>query len=258
MRKIVVSIALLLTSLLVVVPLSATEYEVVEGDSLWEIAQEYDTTVAKLKEMNDLESDLIVPKQTLQIDKEITYQVQSGDTLSEIALEYGVTVDDIKEWNQLSTNLILVGEELTIKGVTEKDKEDDSSKKQEETKQETEATPVASEPNVEQTSTKENNAESEEKTITMEATAYTAQCDGCSGTTATGINLLENRNMKVIAVDPNVIPLGTRVHVEGYGEAIAADTGGAINGNRIDVHVPTKDEAYSWGRRQVKVTILES
>lgn len=92
---------------------------------------------------------------------------------------------------------------------------------------------------------------------TMTATAYTANCAGCSGITRTGINLNNNRHMKVIAVDPNVIPLGTRVHVEGYGEAIAGDTGGAIKGNKIDVHVPTTTEAYSWGRRKVKVTILD-
>jgi len=63
---------------------------------------------------------------------------------------------------------------------------------------------------------------------------------------------------KVIAVDPNVIPLGSRVWVEGYGEAIAADTGGAIKGNIIDVLVAS--EAYAadnWGRRTVKVKILD-
>ncbi len=95
------------------------------------------------------------------------------------------------------------------------------------------------------------------KTITVTATAYTAGCNGCSGITATGINLNNNRNAKVIAVDPNVIPLGTRVHVEGYGNAIAGDTGGAIVGNKIDVHVPTKSEAFAWGRRTVKVTFLD-
>ena len=47
----------------------------------------------------------------------------------------------------------------------------------------------------------------------------------------------------MIAVDPNVIPLGSKVYVEGYGEAIAADTGGAIKGNKIDVHVPSKSQA---------------
>ncbi|WP_285890444.1 peptidoglycan-binding protein [Halalkalibacter oceani] len=91
----------------------------------------------------------------------------------------------------------------------------------------------------------------------MEATAYTADCQGCSGMTATGINLHENRQQKVIAVDPDVIPLGTRVYVEGYGEAIAGDTGGAIKGNKIDLHVPTKEEALSFGRRTVTVTIIE-
>ncbi|WP_216831186.1 G5 and 3D domain-containing protein [Alkalihalobacterium elongatum] len=95
------------------------------------------------------------------------------------------------------------------------------------------------------------------KTMTVTATAYTANCNGCSGITATGINLKNNRNMKVIAVDPNVIPLGSRVHVEGYGTAIAGDTGGAIRGNKIDVHVPTKNEAYRWGNRTVKITILD-
>ncbi len=95
------------------------------------------------------------------------------------------------------------------------------------------------------------------RSFTVTATAYTASCAGCSGITATGINLNNNRNMKVIAVDPNVIPLGSRVYVEGYGNAIAGDTGGAINGHKIDVHVPSTAEARRWGRKQVKITILD-
>ncbi|MEC2073549.1 ubiquitin-like domain-containing protein [Alkalihalophilus marmarensis] len=95
------------------------------------------------------------------------------------------------------------------------------------------------------------------RTMTVTATAYTASCSGCSGVTATGINLNNNRNMKVIAVDPSVIPLGSRVHVEGYGTAVAGDTGGAIKGNKIDVHVPTKEDARRWGRKSVKITILD-
>ncbi|MFB4214135.1 ubiquitin-like domain-containing protein [Shouchella sp. JSM 1781072] len=108
-----------------------------------------------------------------------------------------------------------------------------------------------------QTSTSKNEEKSESKTIQMTATAYSAECDGCSGVTATGINLLNDRNMKVVAVDPSVIPLGSKVHVEGYGEAIAGDTGGAINGNKIDLHVPTRDQAMSYGRKTVNVTILD-
>lgn len=101
------------------------------------------------------------------------------------------------------------------------------------------------------------NQEISGKTLTVTATAYTASCNGCSGITATGVNLNNNRNAKVIAVDPDVIPLGSKVHVEGYGTAIAADTGSAIQGNKIDVHMPTKADARRWGRKTVKITILE-
>ncbi|MDP4155566.1 MAG: 3D domain-containing protein, partial [Bacillota bacterium] len=94
------------------------------------------------------------------------------------------------------------------------------------------------------------------KQITVKATAYTASCDGCSGVTATGINIKENPNEKVIAVDPSVIPLGSKVYVEGVGEATAADTGGAIKGNRIDVFIPSEQAAINFGVKQLKVTIL--
>lgn len=60
----------------------------------------------------------------------------------------------------------------------------------------------------------------------------------------------------VIAVDPTVIPLGTRLYVEGYGEGIAADIGGAIKGNRLDLCFDTYNEAIQWGRKTVKVYIL--
>ncbi|WP_058308822.1 3D domain-containing protein [Gracilibacillus massiliensis] len=268
MRKFLVSMGFVATSFFIVLPLSAAEYEVEKGDSLWKIAEEHNTSVAELKEINKLDSEVIQPKQILEIDKEITYIVERGDSLSRIAEEHNVTVDEIKEWNNLETDLIIIGEKLTIKEVEEDQSE--SNQEAEETSNQ-EETPEASEPKVEKkeaeesTKTKEeNNKEAKEasssqdgETITVSATAYTAKCEGCSGITATGINLLENPNMKLIAVDPNVIPLGTRVHVEGYGEAIAGDTGGAINGNKIDLHVPTKDEAYAWGRRTVDVTILD-
>ncbi|QED45874.1 G5 and 3D domain-containing protein [Cytobacillus dafuensis] len=92
--------------------------------------------------------------------------------------------------------------------------------------------------------------------IYVDSTAYTANCNGCSGRTATGINLRSNPDVKVIAVDPSVIPLGTKVYVEGYGYAIAADTGGSIKGNKIDVFFSSKADAYRWGRKTVKIKIL--
>jgi uncharacterized protein YabE (DUF348 family) len=94
------------------------------------------------------------------------------------------------------------------------------------------------------------------KEFYVSSTAYTANCNGCSGYTATGINLRANPNIKVIAVDPRVIPLGTKVYVEGYGYAIAADKGSAIKGNKIDVFFASKSDAYRWGRKQVKIKIL--
>ncbi|WP_233208660.1 G5 and 3D domain-containing protein [Planomicrobium sp. MB-3u-38] len=91
----------------------------------------------------------------------------------------------------------------------------------------------------------------------VSATAYTASCTGCSGITATGINLKANPHLKVIAVDPSVIPLGSKVWVEGYGHAIAGDTGGAIKGNKIDIFMADRSAALAFGRQQVKIKILD-
>ncbi|MEH7118908.1 ubiquitin-like domain-containing protein [Neobacillus vireti] len=98
---------------------------------------------------------------------------------------------------------------------------------------------------------------STEKEFYVTATAYTAYCNGCSGRTATGLNLRANPNMKVIAVDPRIIPLGTKVYVEGYGYAVAADTGGAIKGYIVDLLMPSHADAYRWGRKKVKLTVLD-
>ncbi|SHM55469.1 peptidoglycan-binding protein [Gracilibacillus kekensis] len=95
------------------------------------------------------------------------------------------------------------------------------------------------------------------KTFTVESTAYTADCDGCSGVTKMGLNLNQYSDAKVIAVDPSVIPLGSIVKVEGYGTAIAADIGGGINGNAIDVFIPNQNDALQWGRKTVRVEVVE-
>ncbi|KAF1298830.1 peptidase M23 [Enterococcus sp. JM4C] len=93
------------------------------------------------------------------------------------------------------------------------------------------------------------------KTLYVESTAYSYTEAGASFYTATGIDL--RKNPMVIAVDPNVIPLGSIVEVQGYGIAVAGDTGGAIKGNIVDVHFPTRDQCLIWGRRyNVKVTIM--
>ena len=85
-----------------------------------------------------------------------------------------------------------------------------------------------------------------ERTLTVSATGYTIR-----GRTSTGIPTAPG----VVAVDPAVIPLGTRLTIPGYGIGIAADTGGAVHGNTIDVWFATAAQAGQWGRRTVTVTI---
>ncbi len=109
----------------------------------------------------------------------------------------------------------------------------------------------------------ETNTPSGGRELTVVATAYTAHPSENGGTyggrvlTAMGHDLTANPNMKMIAVDPKVIPLGSKVWVEGYGEAIAGDTGGAIKGNRIDILLGSDSAAQKWGRKTVKVKILK-
>ncbi len=91
------------------------------------------------------------------------------------------------------------------------------------------------------------------KKMSMEATAYHPMDGDGRGITYSGIPA----RYGVVAVDPNVIPIGTRVYVPGYGEAIAADTGGAIKGARIDLCMETYSECYNFGRRMVEVYVLQ-
>ena len=83
----------------------------------------------------------------------------------------------------------------------------------------------------------------------------TAYCPTDVGGCNTALGIKPKRG--IVAVDPRVIPLGTRVYVENYGPALAADTGGAIKGNRVDIFVDSHQEAISWGRRKVTVYILK-
>lgn len=87
-----------------------------------------------------------------------------------------------------------------------------------------------------------------QRTLTVSSSGYALR-----GRTATGIPTAPG----VVAVDPSVIPLGTRLSVPGYGIGVAADTGGAIQGNTIDLWFPTTAQALQWGRRTVTVTLLQ-
>ncbi len=104
------------------------------------------------------------------------------------------------------------------------------------------------------TQTEQQPAPATGKTLVVSATGYSTAEAGLSTHTATGIDL--TKNPRVIAVDPRVIPLGTMIEVPGYGVAIAGDTGGAIKGNKIDVHFSSVAEANAWGRKTITIKLL--
>lgn len=240
----------------------ASTITVHKGDTLWDLSQANNISVKNIQMLNQLSTDLIHPGDKLSIAPEKQYTVKKGDTLWDIARAHQVSVSQIKEWNELHTDLIHPGLSLlifegikptkTIEGtpgqsVAVADTKKESSSAEPVVKKEEESTSAVTPVTTSKASSKE---------LVVTATAYTATCEGCSGITSTGINLLENPDTKVISVDPSVIPLGSKVYVEGYGEAIAGDTGGAIKGNKIDVFIPSKQDAINFGVKQVKVTIL--
>ena len=90
------------------------------------------------------------------------------------------------------------------------------------------------------------------KVWVMEATGYSPQDPGVNDITSTGRVLRRG----IVAVDPYIIPMGTRLYIMGYGEGIAADVGSAIKGNHIDLAFMKRREALQWGRRRVHVYIL--
>lgn len=98
----------------------------------------------------------------------------------------------------------------------------------------------------------------------FEASAYIAMCDtGCSGVTATGYDvrrtIFSPSGLRIIAADPRILPLGTIVRIS-YGstsfKAVVLDTGGAINGHKIDILVASTKEAFAFGRQNVAVERL--
>ena len=97
-----------------------------------------------------------------------------------------------------------------------------------------------------QTSASLPTATSGPRTITVSSTGYSIH-----GRTSTGMPTAAG----VVAVDPSVIPLGTRLTIPGYGTGIAADTGGSVHGNVIDLWFPTLQQARAWGRQTVTITI---
>ncbi|MBA9028959.1 LysM peptidoglycan-binding and 3D domain-containing protein [Peribacillus huizhouensis] len=242
---------------------NAQDVKVKDGDTLWGLSQTHQVSVEDIMTWNGLETARIHTGDILKVSNEKYYTIKSGDTLWNIAKTNGVTVNDIKEWNGIESDLIYPDNQIVILDSISQAPVQSEAIQQPRTAEVPEAQPkkqsastAATKPVVKQAAKTDANTESIEKEITVTATAYTASCNGCSGITATGINLKNNPDTKVISVDPSVIPLGSKVYVEGYGYAVAGDTGGAIKGNKIDVFVPDLQDAKNWGRKNVKVKVL--
>ncbi|MFO7929229.1 MAG: 3D domain-containing protein [Candidatus Humimicrobiaceae bacterium] len=90
----------------------------------------------------------------------------------------------------------------------------------------------------------------------MVATAYYSGGGGLNGNGITAIGLSVKKG--IVAVDPKIIPLGTRLFIPGYGEALAADTGGWIKGKRIDLAFDSLEECYGFGRRKLRIYLVEN
>lgn len=88
--------------------------------------------------------------------------------------------------------------------------------------------------------------------LNVVATGYTPGDPGCTGITYTGTKASRG----TIAVDPKVIPFGTKLYIPGYGYGVAADTGGAIKGNKIDLCYETRAEALNWGIKNITVYVV--
>ena len=203
------------------------------------------------------------------------YTIKWGDTLSVISEATGASLDTLVQVNEIQdANLIYPGtvlrfsadqKEVTVDNGTEQHSyrvQNNNEVKEVET---TEATTQAAETETTQaaqatpaTETTQAAAASSSQGgyyLTVEATAYSYNEAGLSNYTADGTNLVSEPN--VIAVDPSVIPLGSYVEIPGYGIFRAADTGGAIYGNRIDVHLVNLNDVYNFGRRTITIRVLQ-
>ncbi|WP_394548250.1 3D domain-containing protein [Priestia aryabhattai] len=259
-------------------------HKVQQGNTLWSISQQYGVTVDQIKEWNGLTSDLIYPGEQLKIQSPNGQAQQSSPSVAQAApeaqqaqapAEQTQTEQAQKEQQQAQAEQAQKEQQQAQAEQAQKEQQQaqaEQAQKEQQQAQAEQAQKEQQQAQAEQAQKEQQQAQAEQaqqqqqpaessqqasgKSMTVEATAYTANCAGCSGTTATGVDLKANPNQKVIAVDPSVIPLGSKVYVEGYGEAVAADTGGAIKGNRIDVFVPSEGDAQQFGRKSVKITVM--
>ena len=204
------------------------------------------------EKLNLLKEELLVSKEELDNNK--AEVEQQKDVLDEKLADLKRTLaDNQNKLNELNTEEQAIKTAAAAKERSRNSSEPQVTKAVKTSGSTNQSKPVASSTE-EDSSVQETSSAQESSWMTFESTGYSTQQKGLSTHTATGINLLANP--RVIAVDPSQIPLGSLVEVQGMGVYVAGDTGGAIKGRIIDVHFPTVAQAMSWGRRSVKIRIL--
>src|SRR5699024_9487599 len=276
---------------------SGDTYTVNAGDTLSEIAFAHNVSFDDLMEWNNLSDTIVVPGDTLIVNGSEKQPSNSSDESKDNEVKEEPKQEETKESTETeepkenetsdSNKEATVEEETNVEEAPEAEETEAETSEAEETEAEKPEAETSESENPETEESKQEAPEQEEEqveegeveveveeqeqttecesssetssgeTMTMEATAYTADCEGCTGITATVIDMKNDRNQKVIAVDTDVITLGSTVKVDGYGTAIAGDTGGAIKGNIIELHMPTTEDAIQWGRQEVNIEILE-
>lgn len=188
--------------------------------------------------------------------------------------------DEVNELDEEKIQIAKNDRVTKVQTVSRKETREDTILEKAEADSETTTNSVSANEGQEENTTKyisykslaENNPPEEYSSVVeVSATAYCLckKCCGKSpsnpnyGMTASGVRIVPGTGIKVIAVDPKIIPLGSKVYVEGlngawdYGYATASDTGSAIKDYKIDLYMDTHSEALSWGRKKVNVYVVE-
>lgn len=220
------------------------------GDTLYSIAQKYDTDVETIAVANDIDNPSVIragDRLRIPEEKGVFYRVQAGDTLDSISDAYGTPVNALLAANPFIGEDVKAGQELFIK--------------------EPERIP-SKQTGVQLATRSRSGAASVQRQgfrymglFTL--TAYTAGPESTGkrpgdpyyGVTASGSFVQPG---VTVAADPRVIPMGSKVYIENVGVRIVQDTGGAIKGNRIDVYIPNLSQARQFGvKKGVKVYLVE-
>lgn len=219
------------------------------------------------------ENDIILIEQiTYAAVEEISEEIVEDEQTTSVEID---KVSELEEKIQIAKN-----DRITSQTVSRKKAREDTILEKAETVSEVTSNSVGENENQKENTTKyvsykslaeDNPPEEYSSVVEVSATAYCLckKCCGKSpsnpnyGMTASGIRIVPGSGIKVIAVDPKIIPLGSKVYVEGlngawdYGYATASDTGSAIKDYKIDLYMDTHSEALTWGRKKVNVYVID-